>query len=180
MANELFGIDKLVADATNDLDAVLRQYDFQMRDHDPAGSPIERLLSLAIETHCAVWPLFRFERVNESAERAWSEINPGYDMLLLRPQVSLSLPYEKTWRVDFLLTYFRAVEHQTGWRQVVVECDGHDFHERTKDQAAHDRSNDRAAVQAGYPVLRFTGSEIWRDPWGCAGEVISFLGQPPK
>lgn len=57
------------------------------------------------------------------------------------------------------------------WRKLVVECDGHDFHERTKEQAKHDRSRDRDLVQRGYDVFRFTGSELWRDPLGCADQV---------
>lgn len=59
------------------------------------------------------------------------------------------------YRVDFLITYpFMAASG------VVVECDGHDFHERTKEQAARDRKRDRRLQQLGYVVLRFTGSEI--------------------
>lgn len=62
-----------------------------------------------------------------------------------------------------------------GGQWVFVECDGHDFHERTKEQAARDRSRDRAIQTAGIPVLRFTGSEIHRDPTICACEVFQFL-----
>lgn len=47
--------------------------------------------------------------------------------------------------------------------RLIVELDGHDFHERTKEQAARDKSRDRAFVLAGWMVLRFTGSEIYRD-----------------
>ena len=63
---------------------------------------------------------------------------------------------------------------------VVVECDGHDFHERTKEQAAHDRQRDRWMQTAGWSVLRFTGSEIRRDPHGCAREVVEFLQSPRR
>jgi very-short-patch-repair endonuclease len=56
-------------------------------------------------------------------------------------------------------------------KTVVVECDGHDYHERTKEQARRDRSRDRAMVSKGITVLRFTGSEIYRDPARCAEEV---------
>lgn len=55
--------------------------------------------------------------------------------------------------------------------RVAVECDGHDFHERTKEQAAHDRRRDRAMTAAGWKTLRFTGSEIHRDAAACANEV---------
>lgn len=61
-----------------------------------------------------------------------------------------------------------------GWRRLIVECDGHEFHERTKEQAAKDRSRDRASTLAGMEVFRFTGSELWRDPYGCAGQVIEW------
>ena len=56
---------------------------------------------------------------------------------------------------------------------VVIECDGHEFHERTKDQARHDRRRDRWMTTNGISVLRFTGSEIWADPLKCADEVFS-------
>jgi very-short-patch-repair endonuclease len=52
-----------------------------------------------------------------------------------------------------------------------IECDGHEFHERTPEQAARDRSRDRACQLAGVPVLRFTGREIYRDPFAVAVEI---------
>ncbi len=56
-----------------------------------------------------------------------------------------------------------------------IECDGHDFHERTKEQAERDRSKDRAFQEAGIPILRFTGREIYRDPQNCAAQIINFI-----
>ncbi len=52
-----------------------------------------------------------------------------------------------------------------------VECDGHEFHEKTKEQAQRDKLRDRELVRDGIRVLRFTGSEIWRSPEMCAHEV---------
>lgn len=69
------------------------------------------------------------------------------------------------YRVDFFVT--------DGYRNVVVECDGHDYHERTKEQASRDRSRDRRLQYHGHIVLRFTGAEIVRDTEACAAEVIS-------
>jgi len=57
----------------------------------------------------------------------------------------------------------------------VIECDGHDYHERTKAQARHDRRRDRDMQGIGLPVLRFTGSEIFADPLGCGRQVINFF-----
>lgn len=69
------------------------------------------------------------------------------------------------YRVDFLVT-------GSGTKtSIVIECDGHEFHERTKEQAARDRSRDRDLTAQGYRVIRFTGRELWADPWKCATEV---------
>lgn len=51
--------------------------------------------------------------------------------------------------------------------KVAIECDGHDFHEKTKHQAARDKFRDRFLTASGYTVLRFTGSEIWNAPLTC-------------
>jgi len=84
---------------------------------------------------------------------------------LIYPQVTV-LDY----RVDFLVVHTHGLE---GFGGTVIECDGHDFHERTKEQAAKDRSRDRELQQRGYRVLRFTGSEIWKDPFGCADDALT-------
>jgi very-short-patch-repair endonuclease len=58
---------------------------------------------------------------------------------------------------------------------IVVECDGHDFHERTKEQAQRDKSRDREMMAMGFRVIRFTGSEIHRHPQRCAKEIDSLF-----
>jgi very-short-patch-repair endonuclease len=62
----------------------------------------------------------------------------------------------------------------------MTRCDGHAFHERTKEQAKRDRSRDRGAQLHGLPIFRFTGSEIWNDPMGCADEVLEFMERDPE
>jgi very-short-patch-repair endonuclease len=57
--------------------------------------------------------------------------------------------------------------------KIAIECDGHDFHERTKQQAARDRRRDRVLQQRGWLVFRFTGSEIFNNGRGCALEVAN-------
>ncbi len=70
-------------------------------------------------------------------------------------------------RVDFVITY--------GLSRLVVECDGHDFHERTKDQASRDRAKDRRLQASGYMVFRFTGSDIHWNARDCAEECLDLL-----
>jgi very-short-patch-repair endonuclease len=78
------------------------------------------------------------------------------------------------WPVDFVLKVRSAFRDVEGLVCLAVECDGHDFHERTKEQAARDRSRDRALQAAGYTVMRFTGSELYRDPMRCVREVLEW------
>lgn len=60
---------------------------------------------------------------------------------------------------------------------LAVECDGHDFHERTKEQAKRDRARDRWMLERETPTARFTGSEIYDNPAACALEAINLASQ---
>ncbi len=61
--------------------------------------------------------------------------------------------------------------------QAVIECDGHDFHERTKEQASHDKARDRRFQALGLMVLRYTGSDIHADPEQCAHDALSTIAK---
>lgn len=76
------------------------------------------------------------------------------------------------YRLDFAvkLTSGHADKAKVVW--IAVECDGHQFHERTKDQARHDKSRDRELAKLGFRILRFTGSEIYRSSFACAADVL--------
>lgn len=57
--------------------------------------------------------------------------------------------------------------------EFLVECDGHEWHERTKGQATRDKRRDRSLAAAGHSVLRFTGSEIFSNPRASAKEALN-------
>lgn len=89
--------------------------------------------------------------------------------LVMIPQATLG-----QYRVDFLILcreWYGTWSHRQGPVAAVIECDGHAFHERTKRQAARDKARDRWLQGLNLPVLRFTGSEIWKDPMCCADEA---------
>ncbi len=73
----------------------------------------------------------------------------------------------QNYRSDFIVTCI----HYGLQKTFAIECDGHQFHERTPTQARRDRSRDRDFLLSGIPVLRFTGSEICRSPDGCRREI---------
>lgn len=70
------------------------------------------------------------------------------------------------YRVDFAMT-----PAPSKW--LAIELDGHDFHERTKEQAQRDKSRDREIQAAGWHVVRFTGSEVWKSPTKCVRETLA-------
>jgi very-short-patch-repair endonuclease len=77
---------------------------------------------------------------------------------------------QNRYRVDFM------VEHATMGVKIAVECDGFEYHE-TPEAATRDKARDRFIQAAGIPVLRFTGSEIWAQPYTCAREVANALAE---
>ena len=88
--------------------------------------------------------------------------------LFLEPQYVIG-----DFRVDFLYGFSETSGDL--FKCIAIECDGHDFHERTKEQAARDKSRDRyLSTQVGR-VLRFTGSELYRDPYACVYEATKML-----
>ncbi len=128
-------------------------------------SPIERIMFAALIAVFDVsehWPLIVCPAEMVMKTRA---------KLVLGCQVQLD-----EYRVDFVLRDSSLDTPVT----VVIECDGHNFHERTAEQALRDRSRDRAIQTMGARVFRFTGREIWRDPIKCAREVFEFLDKATR
>jgi very-short-patch-repair endonuclease len=54
--------------------------------------------------------------------------------------------------------------------KIAVELDGHDFHEKTKEQVTYRNMRDRDLQAAGWTVLHFSGSELLK---GALGVVVS-------
>lgn len=95
-----------------------------------------------------------------------------FDCIYVAPQVEVR-KIRFSYRVDFLAMAIFGGNS----RKLAIECDGHAFHEKTKEQAQRDKERDRALLSYGIPVMRFTGAEIWKDPMKCVGQVGSYFEQ---
>lgn len=142
-------------------------------------SPIERMLAAALifielpldlNGDCrptpidpAIWSV-DFPKFDKMLENGWSE--PSAWLWAQAPVGG--------YRADFVL-FVRADAKGKVFR-FIIECDGHDFHERTKEQAQRDKSRDRKLSSHGFTVLRFTGSEVYRNARKCAKEVEGAVG----
>jgi very-short-patch-repair endonuclease len=132
---------------------------FLLLKHGRCESPIEAMLGVAI-VHWHEVAVVHTHPIIICSEAEISGYNPFQRLLVYQYKF-------QNYRIDWALRdppnlYF-------------IECDGHDFHERTKEQAAYDRQRDRLIQHTGIPILRFTGSEIYADPANCAAEVFAFI-----
>lgn len=66
---------------------------------------------------------------------------------------------------------------KTGRRELVVECDGAAYH-GSPEQVERDKRRDRYCAARGIHVMRFNGTEINRDPRGCAAEIGLWIKLP--
>jgi len=57
---------------------------------------------------------------------------------------------------------------------IAIELDGHDYH-KTKAQRTNDARRERFLEREGWRVIRFTGSEVYRDARYCVNEVLDFI-----
>jgi len=79
------------------------------------------------------------------------------------------------YRVDLLVGIFWPGSAPDLKDCVVIECDGHEWHEKTREQAARDKARDRYIQGEVHKVIHFTGSEIFRSPGTCANEAWKFM-----
>lgn len=125
------------------------------------SSPIETMLLAAI---CAAAERHRFHLTVEGED--------GHHGVSAEPDPASPLEHfayveceavRGSYRIDILIS--DAV-------LLAIECDGHDFHDRTKQQAAYDRARDRELLLDDVVTIRFTGSEIVHSPERCADEAL--------
>jgi very-short-patch-repair endonuclease len=126
----------------------------------------------------------RFEAVSIGSDG--QDTSAVYDRFGIEPQKQIG-----DYRVDFLLTLGRIgpdydrqytgpdgrqlVGTKNAVKRLVIECDGHEFHEKTKDQVRRDRLRDRTLQSLGLPVFRYPGSDLYRDVFACAAEALTAL-----
>jgi very-short-patch-repair endonuclease len=131
----------------------------------PNASPIERLLvlGLLLSEDGEFIPALHRHDVDDDCKCIVPVASPAIGRLHFQHPVSFG---RRNYRLDFAL-FGKDFDIS-----IAIECDGHDFHEKTKEQAARDKARERDLVGAGWLVLRFAGSELWRDPEACGDAVV--------
>jgi very-short-patch-repair endonuclease len=125
-------------------------------------SPIEQLFWVAADAICGA----RRQAINPP-RLADGTLADG---IYINPQMQVG-----RYRVDFSIVSvgYGPREHLP---PVVVELDGHDFHDKDKRQRSYEKKRDRDLQREGFKVLHFTGSDVVKDPFACAWEALDAVG----
>ena len=119
-------------------------------------SPIEQLLSLYL-TNLRI---------------SFSDWNPFISVSQIGNNQEIQCQNGKKYRLDF---YFIVNYKNQETKYFGIECDGHDFHQKTKEQVEYDNQRQRDLQNEGIEIIRFSGSEIWKNPIKCANEVKNII-----
>jgi very-short-patch-repair endonuclease len=125
------------------LESVLEEANNRIYVSELCESPIEKIVNLEL------YKLYEYFPVDECK---------------VHPQVIIG-----KYVVDFLITY--EIPNTSKELMIVVECDGHEFHEKTREQVARDKERDRFMTLEGYTILRYSGREICEDPFSVVRDV---------
>lgn len=84
---------------------------------------------------------------------------------------------QRRYRLDFALLpkdglAKRAAAVGVAVPKIAVELDGHEWHERTREQVVDRNERDRALQADGWTVLHYSGSELHRDPESCIDDAF--------
>ena len=120
-------------------------------DTSGCQSPIEQMLCVALNVRMANEPFW------------------------LLTQKTIMAKSQKIYHCDFSIC--ATIKDDEVYDIVLVECDGHEFHQKTKAQVKRDNERDLDLKMAGYDVLHFSGSQIYNDPYKCADDVIKYCRQ---
>lgn len=135
---------------------------------DGCKSPIEQILSLALD--------YRIESYMNSGDLKFVWTDSGsLDSYYIcpTPQLEVFGASGKKYFADFSIEIDNFITDVD--LKLLVECDGHDFHEKTKAQVSRDNERAMDLRLAGYEILRFSGSQIYSDPFKCADEVCKYV-----
>lgn len=127
-------------------------------------SPIEYAFYVGIKT------LIHINGIPEHSATAFNCFSPGIE-------IGIQVPIDQ-YRADFVVSNWLFSDFSCGvklFRQVVVECDGTAFHERTEQERRSEKKRDRHMQKLDMKVFRYTGKEILKNPYKIAAEVIGYV-----
>lgn len=124
----------------------LNAYDL---DYSYCESPIEIMLGMALDIVGFTTPI--------------------YNKVCCESQTEIVAENGKKYRADFLVFI------NNKKNALIVECDGHEFHEKTKEQVNYRNQRDYDLKASGYDILHYSGSRIYANPFTVACEIFNYV-----
>lgn len=76
---------------------------------------------------------------------------------------------------DYLTKLILGKEIRNYNYKLIIECDGYEFHQKTRQQVQKDNEREYDLKMAGYEILRFSGSQIYNEPLKCAEDTYNYI-----
>lgn len=151
---------KLVESVKDEIDVLVGRYNWRLYDClIDCESPIEQLMALELY------------RIKDRLDSWLSNIE--IFETLYQEEMELN---GKNYRFDFMINIvFKILNEYSNSLNLVIGCDGYDFHQKTKEQVKKDNERDRNLQMAGYYIFRFSGSEIYNDLQMCGQRITEFI-----
>jgi len=127
-------------------------------------SPIEQIL------YCALKTIRKLNYIEEA--EPWEDEKITYLRGLgFYPQYQI-----EKYRVDFLVgNYIFTKDHIQIKKEVIVECDSQQFHDRSEQERRYEKQRDRFLQSKNYKIFHYTGAEIFKNPLLIAQEIIAYV-----
>lgn len=145
------------------------------------------------EGNCDFWNMVDMEYVTELTPIEqmfemgnWINFATAKGVFLYTNPQEEMLVNGKKYIVDFLIEGYETWDIEKHrpkqWylkKPLIVELDGKEYHSTTK-QMNHDYKRETDLKLAGYDIIRFTGSQIYNDVWGCLDKVCEYVLKAEK
>jgi len=131
-------------------------------------SPIEQIFYSAF---------LSFDHYSIFAPMAYDYFKGEHPEVLMRHHIIKFQTTKGAITPDFMATWFFPDKNK--YRSIFVELDGHEFHQKTKKQVERDYKRTRTIQEAGFQLVRFTGSEVYNDPGYCVDRAFELAAKSP-
>lgn len=125
-------------------------------------------------------PATFYEEIKSPIEQIFKTAFDLYVDLLNKENIFLFMQKEiilekKKYIVDFYFEQDKYVNPFNTNKKIIIECDGYEFHQKTKEQVKHDNEREYELKMAGYEIIRFSGSQIYNEPFKCAEDAYNYI-----
>lgn len=138
----------------NNMDAVRMHFFIDFPNNDECKSPIEVIM---------LYALYLYD---------WTQ--PKICGLYFHPQKEIVCEDHKYYADIYFSTDYQDDAFANDYH-LVIECDGHDYHEKTKEQVRHRNERDMDLKKQNIDIIHFSGSQIYNDPMSLAKEVYELI-----